>query len=54
LMNEVYKLLPLSQDSQVPIDISEFEYCPSCPGKIIMEFIEKPPTLCCPQCGKIF
>lgn len=35
----------------MPIDISEFEYCPSCPDKIVLEFIEKPPSLCCPTCG---
>lgn len=36
---------------EIPIDISEFEYCPRCPDRVIMEYIEKPPSYCCPLCG---
>jgi hypothetical protein len=36
---------------EIPLDVSEFENCPRCPNQIIMEYIEKPPSYCCPMCG---
>lgn len=48
-MEECKRLAQLTHE--IPVDQSDFEYCPSCPGKIIMEFVEKPPTISCPRCG---
>lgn len=36
---------------EIPVDVEESKYCPVCPDKVVMEFIEKPPSLCCPMCG---
>lgn len=48
-LNECKRLAQMMHE--IPIDQADFEYCPSCPGKIILEFIEKPPSMCCPRCG---
>lgn len=36
---------------EIPVDTAELEYCPSCPFKVALEHIEKPPSKCCPMCG---
>jgi hypothetical protein len=36
---------------EIPTEKDTYEYCPSCPGKIVMEVVDKPPSQCCPRCG---
>jgi hypothetical protein len=48
-MGECKKLAQLNHE--IPLDQSDFQHCPVCPGKIIMEYVEKPPGISCPRCG---
>lgn len=36
---------------EIPLEQSEIKYCPFCPGNIILEYFEKPPSLTCSKCG---
>ncbi len=36
---------------ELPCDNNDQEYCPQCPNKVILEYIEKPPMKICPLCG---
>jgi hypothetical protein len=48
-MEECKRLAQLTHE--IPVDQTDFEYCPACPGKVVLEFIEKPPSVSCPKCG---
>jgi len=30
----------------------EFFYCQKCSEKVVLEYVDKPPSLCCPNCGR--
>jgi hypothetical protein len=36
--------------NEIPLDINDYEYCPTC-VKVIMQFKERPPCMYCPTCG---
>src|SRR3972149_2231414 len=33
------------------IDIENYQFCNRCLGDVQLEYVEKPPSLCCPKCG---